>query len=60
MAWLPQTEELLWRPEIQEPKRSQTGGWNVRYRTGFKGKLVQQFLELLAQELPECRVRYAF
>lgn len=30
-------EELLWRPETQEPKRWQTGGLNVRYRRGLKG-----------------------
>jgi hypothetical protein len=23
-------------PETQKPKRSQTGGWNVRYRRGWK------------------------
>lgn len=60
LGWHPGAEELLWRPAWQETKRSQHGGENVRYRRGFKGKAVARFTELLARELPECRVRYAF
>jgi DNA repair photolyase len=60
LGWHPKGEELLWRPELQETKYSQTGGRNLRYKRGFKGGIVQQFLDLLAAELPECRVRYAF
>jgi spore photoproduct lyase len=30
----PRGEELIWRPDIQEAKRSESGQANVRYRTG--------------------------
>ena len=60
MGWHPQAEEILWQPEIQEKKYSQTGGRNVRYKRGLKGQLVAQFTELLQQELPYCTIRYAF
>ncbi|SMB89363.1 spore photoproduct lyase family protein [Deinococcus hopiensis] len=60
LGWHPRAERLLWRPEWQEAKRSQYGGQNLRYRYGFKGKAVARFTELLARELPECPVRYAF
>ena len=60
LAWHPVAEELLWVPDFQEGKVSETGGHNVRYRRGFKGGLVQQFTDLLARRMPYCRVRYAF
>ncbi len=60
LQWHPKAEEVLWTPEIQETKVSEGGGVNVRYKHGFKGQLVAQFKELLAQHLPYCRVRYAF
>ena len=60
LGWHPRAEDLLWRPEIQEPKRSQTGGFNVRYRRGFKGAAVRRLLELVERRLPSCEVRYAF
>jgi spore photoproduct lyase len=34
----PRAEELLWTPETQEPKRSQTGGFNFPYRRGFEAR----------------------
>jgi spore photoproduct lyase family protein len=60
LGWHPAAEELLWTPGWQEQKRSEQGGVNVRYRTGLKGQLVRQLLDLLAERLPYCRVRYAF
>ncbi len=60
LGWHPKAEDLLWRPDLQQPKRSQTGGLNLRYRTGLKGRLVQTFRELVDRHLPECRIRYAF
>jgi spore photoproduct lyase len=60
LRWHPKGEELLWQPRWQEAKTSQTGGANVRYRHGMKGKLVARFRELLAARLPYCAVRYAF
>jgi spore photoproduct lyase len=60
LGWHPQAEELLWRPDLQQAKRSQNGQDNVRYRTGWKGRWVGQLADLLADKLPECTVRYAF
>jgi spore photoproduct lyase family protein len=60
LGWHPQAEELLWRPDLQEAKRSQSGQDNVRYRTGWKGRWVGQLVDLLADKLPDCTVRYAF
>ena len=60
MGWHPQAESVLWQPDIQEQKFSQTGGRNVRYKRGLKRQLVQQFEELLRNELPYCTIRYAF
>lgn len=60
LGWHPKGEELLWKPDLQETKYSQTGGRNLRYKRGFKGDIVSEFCTLLAAELPECRIRYAF
>jgi spore photoproduct lyase len=60
LGWHPRAEDVLWRPELQQPKRSQTGGWNVRYRTGRKSGYVTALTGLLAAKLPYCRIRYAF
>jgi spore photoproduct lyase family protein len=60
LGWHPKAEELLWRPDLQQPKRSQNGGWNVRYRTGDKGRYVARLTALIAERAPYCRVRYAF
>jgi len=60
LGWHPKAEELLWTPQNQEPKVSQNGALNVRYRSGFKGAQVELFTELVARFLPECRIRYAF
>jgi spore photoproduct lyase family protein len=60
LGWHPRAEELLWTPDVQEPKRSQTGGWNVRYRRGWKGARVRELLALIERRAPWLRVRYAF
>lgn len=60
LGWHPKGEELLWRPDLQQLKRSQSGQWNVRYKTPWKGRWVQELTDLLAVKLPTCRVRYAF
>lgn len=60
MGWHPQAEEYLWRPEMQERKRSQTGMWNVRYKSRSKGAMVLEFKELLSELVPWLAVRYAF
>ncbi len=60
LGWHPRAEEMLWTPETEEPKRSQTGGWNVRYKRGMKGKMVSHFKDLVGAHLPGCEIRYAF
>ncbi|WP_079159224.1 spore photoproduct lyase family protein [Streptomyces sp. SAT1] len=60
LGWHPRAEELLWRPEVQEAKRSQNGDDNVRYRTGLKGAAVGRLRELIAAHAPWLTVRYAF
>ncbi|GIE31203.1 spore photoproduct lyase family protein [Actinoplanes italicus] len=60
LGWHPRAEELIWRPELQQVKRSQNGDLNVRYRTGSKGGYVHALTGLIAQRTPYLRVRYAF
>ena len=60
LGWHPNAERLLWTPEVQERKRSQTGGWNVRYRSGTKGRMVRELLALIERRTPWLAVRYAF
>lgn len=60
LGWHPKGEDLLWRPDLQQPKRSQSGQWNVRYKSPWKGRWVQELVDLVGEKLPSCRVRYAF
>ncbi|WP_380170413.1 spore photoproduct lyase family protein [Kineococcus sp. DHX-1] len=60
LGWHPRAEDLLWRPAMQETKRSQSGGLNVRYRAGDKARYVAQLLDLITERAPYLRVRYAF
>lgn len=60
LGWHPRAEEFLWRPDIQEGKRSEGGGDNLRYRGGWKGQWLTRFKALLAERMPYCTVRYAF
>jgi spore photoproduct lyase family protein len=60
LGWHPRAENLLWRPDIQQSKRSQNGATNVRYRTGTKGRWVRELTTLIAETAPYLKVRYAF
>ena len=60
LGWHPQAEQVLWRPEVQQPKRSQNGMWNVRYRNNVKRAGVETLQDLIAAQTPWLRVRYAF
>jgi spore photoproduct lyase len=60
LGWHPKAEDLIWRPDLQQGKRSQNGFWNVRYRTGEKGGYVRALSDLIAERTPYCRIRYAF
>lgn len=56
----PKAEELLWVPELQENKRSQFGGWNIRYDHQLKSKMMDVFQQMVAEEIPWCEIRYIF
>ncbi|MFB9378798.1 spore photoproduct lyase family protein [Kineococcus gynurae] len=60
LGWHPRAEEVLWRPAMQETKRSEGGQVNVRYRSGDKGRYVSELLALIEARTPWLRVRYAF
>ncbi|MET9107972.1 spore photoproduct lyase family protein [Streptomyces zhihengii] len=60
LAWHPRAESALWRPGIQQPKRSENGSWNVRYRTGVKGEAVDTVRRLVERHTPWLPIRYAF
>jgi spore photoproduct lyase family protein len=60
LRWHPKAEEWLWRPDLQEAKVTTAGDDVVRYRHGWKGKLVSTLRTLLARDMPYCTIRYAF
>ena len=60
LGWHPRGEDLLWRPDLQQPKRSQTGGRNLRYHPSRKRGYVDSLLELIERRTPWLSVRYAF
>jgi spore photoproduct lyase len=60
LAWHPKAEAVLWRPDLQETKRSESGARNLRYRAGLKRRFLDELLGLMREVMPYCRVRYAF
>ena len=60
MRWHPKAEDYLWRPDLQEIKRSEGGMLNLRYKAAWKRRWLGQFRARLHQILPYCTVRYAF
>lgn len=60
MAWHPRAEEAVWRPDLQQAKRSENGSWNVRYRNSVKTAGVETVRGLVATYAPWLTVRYAF
>lgn len=60
LGWHPRAEDVLWRPDIQQPKRSENGSWNVRYRNAIKAEAVDTLTRLVEDRAPWLRVRYAF
>ncbi|MGI5447740.1 spore photoproduct lyase family protein [Streptomyces sp. CA-243310] len=60
LGWHPRAEDALWRPDLQQPKRSQNGSLNVRYRGGVKAEAVETMRTLVAAHAPWLRIRYAF
>tara|TARA_R110002167_G_scaffold112850_1_gene285559 strand:+ start:38605 stop:39459 length:855 start_codon:yes stop_codon:yes gene_type:complete len=53
-------ESLLWNPELQEPKKSQYGGDNIRYRWRLKQDMISDFKEQHKQVIPWNTIRYIF
>ncbi len=60
LNWHPRAEEVLWRPDLQEVKRSENGSLNVRYRAGAKGAALERLRGLVAAHAPWLNIRYAF
>ncbi|MFJ7292625.1 spore photoproduct lyase family protein [Streptomyces collinus] len=60
LGWHPRAEEALWRPELQQAKRSENGSLNIRYRNGVKAEAVHALRALIDHHAPWLRVRYAF
>ena len=61
LSWHPEGEKHLWRPDLQEYKRSQASGDRVlRYERDLKRRLVADFRDLLSKRLPYCQIRYVF
>jgi len=56
----PKAEELIWQPTIQETKRSQFGGINIRYQHSLKNQMTDAFRQLHTHILPWCPIRYIF
>tara|TARA_R110001592_G_scaffold136311_2_gene353366 strand:- start:1007 stop:1870 length:864 start_codon:yes stop_codon:yes gene_type:complete len=53
-------EEDLWVPKLQEPKTSQYGGKNVRYKYKIKEQFVNKFIEEHDKIIPWNKIRYIF
>jgi spore photoproduct lyase len=60
LNWHPSAEEVLWKPELQQVKYSQTGGRNVRYKNNLKRELVSELVNAVKEQIPYCQIRYAF
>ena len=53
-------EDLIWKPKLQEPKVSQYGGNNLRYKAKNKIRYIKEFTELHNQIIPWNTIRYIF
>lgn len=61
LSWIPEAEELTWKPDVQEKKTNQRGSSDiVRYEFFYKKALANQFENMLKQEMPNCKIRYMF
>lgn len=54
LGWHPRAEDVLWRPDLQQPKRSENGSWNVRYRNAAKASAVQSLRRMIDARAPGC------
>ena len=53
-------EHLIWRPDLQEPKTSQYGGENLRYKAKNKVLYIKDFTKLHDDIIPWNTIRYIF
>jgi spore photoproduct lyase len=53
-------EDLLWLPKYQEPKTSQFGGKNIRYKLSIKQNCIDRFKKLHEEVIPWNTIRYIF
>ena len=53
-------EDLLWTPDIQEDKKSEYGGNNIRYRHDLKAQFIKQWTEIHDRIMPWNTIRYIF
>ncbi|MFF3286979.1 spore photoproduct lyase family protein [Streptomyces sp. NPDC003023] len=60
MEWHPRAEDAIWRPELQQAKRSENGSLNVRYRNAPKAAAVESVRRLVGTHAPWLTIRYAF
>jgi spore photoproduct lyase family protein len=60
LAINPKAEELLWKPELQETKRSHMGGINIRYQHELKSRMIEVFKQIHQETIPWCHIRYIF
>lgn len=61
LKWIPEAEELTWKPDLQELKINQRGNENiVRYEFFYKKILIEKFKKILDAEMPKCKIRYIF
>lgn len=60
LGWHRRAEDVLWRPEAQEPRRSQNGQDNVRFRRDVERRAAARFRELVEVHTPWLPILYAF
>lgn len=53
-------EQLLWSPKIQENKKSEYGGNNIRYDWKLKQQYIKEFINLHNSIIPWNTIRYIF
>lgn len=53
-------EDLLWVPQVQEPKVSQYGGINIRYKHDVKAEYIRQWTAMHDKVIPWNTIRYIF
>lgn len=55
-----ESEELIWKPEVQEDKISQYGGEAVRYKAHVKSNFIERWQALHNSLIPWNMIRYIF